>query len=94
MILPRILTALVLTPLVLVVIWFGSLPYFLFVFGISILCIWEFSLMAEQGGYPNQMIMSFLGGAALVLALYFDGLALWGPLHRAPSPYFIFVIWM
>lgn len=94
MTLPRILTAIVLIPLVLGAIWFGTLPFFIFVVGVSFLCLWEFSLMAEQGGYPNQIIMSFLGGGALLLALYLDGATPWGPIHRAPSPIFLLILWL
>ena len=94
MVLPRVLTALVLIPLVLAVIWFGTLPFFLFVVGVSILCLWEYSLMAEQGGYPNQMVMSILGGLAILLAMYLDGISLWGPVNRAPGPLFIFILWV
>jgi len=93
MVLPRILTAIVLIPLVLAAVWFGSLPYFIFILGISVLCLWEFCVMAEQGGYPNQLIMSLMGGIALLLALFIDGIPLWGPLHKAPSPFFVFILW-
>jgi len=94
MTLPRLLTALFTIPLVLAVIWFGSLPFYIFVFGLSLLCVWEFCVMADQGGYPNQMVLAMFGSMALVTSMYLDGLALWGPLHRSPSPFFVLIVWM
>jgi len=91
-ILPRVLTSILLIPLVVAAIWYGTLPYFLFVLGISLLCLWEFSLMAEEGGYPNQLFLSFLGGIAMIMALFLDGASPWGPVRRSPSPLFILVL--
>ena len=94
MVLPRILTAVLLIPLVLAVIWYGTIPFFLFVLGVSLLCLWEFCLIAEEGGYPNQIIMSLLGGVSVLLALYLDGVSFLGPVHHAPSPVFILLLWI
>jgi phosphatidate cytidylyltransferase len=91
--LPRILTAALFVPLVLAVVWYGSLPFFLFVCGVCLLSIWEYSVMAEEGGYPNQLVIGLLGGLLILLALFFDGAPL-GPLHHAPGPLFIFVFWV
>lgn len=92
MVLPRVLTALVLAPLVLAIFWFGSIPFFLFVMAICLFAIWEFTTMAADGGYPNQPIMSLVGGALVLLALYLDGSPV-GPIAKAPGPIFIFLLW-
>ena len=92
MVLPRVITAVVLMPLVLAVVWFGSIPYFLFVTAVCLLSVWEYSNMAEEGGYPNQLGMALAGAFFLMLALYLDGVPL-GPIRKAPGPLFIFMLW-
>ncbi len=94
MVLPRVITAFVLVPLVILVVWIGFLPFFIFVSGISLLSFWEYSLMAEEGGYPNQLFVGLLGSLVILGALYLDGVAPWGPLHRSPSALFIFILWI
>ena len=92
--LPRILTSLLLIPFVMVVIWYGSLPYFLFLLGVTTLSFWEYSLIAEEGGYPNQLGIGLFGVSILLFALFLDGVVPWGPLHVAPTPYFVFILWL
>lgn len=92
MVLPRVFTALIMLPFVLIVIWIGSLPYFLFICALCFISLWEYSLMAEEGGYPNQLVMSFIGGMALLLSFYLDGLTL-GNVSRNPGPLFVFTTW-
>lgn len=92
MVLPRVLTAIVLVPLVIAIFWFGSVPYLIFVTAISLLALWEYSSMAEEGGYPNQPVMALLGGLLVLLALYLDGGSV-GPIAKAPGPIFIFLLW-
>jgi phosphatidate cytidylyltransferase len=92
MVLPRILTALVLVPLMVCVVWIGSLPFSIFIAGICFFCVWEFSLMAEEGGYPNHLALSLIGCALVLLSLYFDGVS-FSPIRKAPSPFFILLLW-
>ncbi len=92
MVLPRILTACLLIPLVVAVVWYGTIPYFLFVTAVCMFCVWEYSLMAEDGGYPNQLAMSLIGGFLVLLALYLDGAPV-GPVSKSPAPLFIFLFW-
>jgi phosphatidate cytidylyltransferase len=92
MVLPRVITALVLMPVVLAAIWFGTLPFFLFVLGVCLIGTWEYSLIADEGGYPNQLVLSLIGTAGLLLALFLDGAPV-GPIHVAPSPMFVLIVW-
>ncbi len=92
MLLPRVLTAVFLVPLVVAVVWYGSIPYFLFVAAVCLFAVWEYSLMAEDGGYPNQLGMSLIGSLLMLVALYIDG-APAGPLRQAPGPLFVFLVW-
>ncbi len=93
MLLPRILTSVLLAPLVIAVIWFGSIPFFLFVTAVCLLAVWEYAVMAEEGGYPNQLYMGLVGALFVLLALYFDGMPV-GPLRHAPGPVFILMLWV
>lgn len=93
MVLPRVLTAILLVPIVLPAIWVGSIPFFLFVTMICLLSFWEYSNMAEAGGYPNQLWMGMAGTLFLLMALYLDGALPWGPINKAPSPLFIIILW-
>jgi len=92
MVFPRIITAFVLAPLILITVWFGTLPFFLLVLGISLLGVWEYCLMAEEGGYPNQLILSIIGVVAILSALFIDGVPR-GPLKTAPNTILILVFW-
>lgn len=92
MVLPRVLTSILLVPFVLAVGWYGSVPFFLFVLGVCVISAWEYSLIADQGGFRNQFLVLVTGAGALTLAYYLDG-APWGPLRKAPGPLFIFIAW-
>lgn len=92
MVLPRVLTAILLVPLVGAVVWFGSIPYFLFVTAVCLFALWEYSLMAEEGGYPNQLYMLLFGGVLMLMALYLDG-ASYGAIKKTPGPLFILLVW-
>ncbi|MCG3203568.1 MAG: Phosphatidate cytidylyltransferase [Elusimicrobia bacterium] len=92
MLLPRVLTSCLLVPLILAVVWVGEIPYFLFVSAICLLSVWEYSVMAEEGGYPNQRGVALFGTGLLLMALYFDGIPM-GPLQMAPGPLFMLMFW-
>ena len=48
--------------------------------------------MAEDGGYPNHLILSLVGCGLVLLSLYFDG-AFFDSIRKAPSPFFVLLIW-
>lgn len=76
MLLPRFITALVGIPLVLTLIYFGSIPYLLFVVGVALLALREFFKLLEQGGYPVPGVLGPVFGVLFVLSLYWNGSAL------------------
>lgn len=94
MTLPRILTAILLVPFMLLVVWYGTLPFFFFVLAIAMLGVWEYSVMATQGGYPNQIEMGLIGSLLVTVAIFLDGIPVWGPLHKAPSVLAVFFGWV
>jgi phosphatidate cytidylyltransferase len=92
MVLPRVLTAVLMVPIVLLAAWYGSIPFFLFVLGICLIGVWEYCLIADEGGYPNDLGLAIIGTIAVVLSLFIDGIAI-GPLRAAPSPFFVLAVW-
>lgn len=92
MVLPRVLTALILVPVVLACVYFGSLPFFLFVLGVCLLGVWEYCLIAEEGGYPNHLALSLIGTVLVLLTLFLDGMPI-GPVRTAPSSFFVLAVW-
>lgn len=92
MVLPRVLTAVLLVPFVVAVVWLGSLPFFFFVLAIALFCGWEYALMAERGGYPNQLVLGLIGTALVIAAFYVNGIPK-GPIHQAPGVISVFVGW-
>jgi phosphatidate cytidylyltransferase len=92
MVLPRVLTAMVLVPVMAAVVWAGSLPFAIFIAGVCFFCVWEFSLMAEEGGYPNHLVLSLVGCGLVLTSLYLDGAGL-EFIRKAPSPFFILLLW-
>jgi len=73
MVLPRLITALIGAPLLLITIWCGNLPTLTLVLGIVFLALWEFYALCENAGYPTQLWSGLAMGLLLVLSLYISG---------------------
>lgn len=74
MVLPRILTALVLAPVFLWVLYLGNVPFLAFMFVLILLALWEFSQIAEEGGYATQGWSGIGAGALVALSMVFPGI--------------------
>ncbi|HMU95304.1 MAG TPA: phosphatidate cytidylyltransferase [Elusimicrobiota bacterium] len=74
MVLPRVLTALVLGPLFLWVLYLGSIPFLIFMGTLILLGLWEFHSMAEAGGHANQSVTGIAAALLVTLSLLFPGL--------------------
>lgn len=74
MVLPRILTALVLAPVFLWVLFLGNVPFLAFMFILILLALWEFHQIAEEGGYATQGWAGILAGAGVALSMVFPGI--------------------
>ncbi|MFN0116901.1 MAG: phosphatidate cytidylyltransferase [Elusimicrobiota bacterium] len=90
--LPRIITGILIVPFISIVVWYGSVPFLLFVAAICLLSVWEYSVMADEAGYPNQLFLGLLGVGLILLSLYFDGISM-GRIQKTPSPFFILIFW-
>jgi phosphatidate cytidylyltransferase len=92
MILPRLITALIGAPLLLITIWCGNLPYLTLVLGINFLALWEFYTLCESAGYPTQLWPGLGMGLLFVLSLYITGVPT-GPLAQKPGmPFFLTLV--
>ena len=54
MLLPRLITAIIGIPLILVAIYFGSIPFFLLMFGVVFLSLREYYLLLDRGSTPAR----------------------------------------
>jgi len=88
MVLPRVLTAVVLAPLFLWVLYLGQLPFASFVWVLVALALWEFHRMGEAGGHATQGLWGMAGGLAVVTAMTFPGVRPDVP-WRAQAPAFV-----
>lgn len=70
MILPRILTAIVGIPLVILSLLWGGIPYFILVSGIVLFSLKEFFLIARKAGYAPRPWIGMGGGYAVFAAIF------------------------
>ena len=69
MLLPRVITALIGIPLLLLVIHLGSWPFLAFSVGVVFLSLYEYGLMMRIGGRRIQLWPTVIGGSLLCLAV-------------------------
>jgi len=93
LILPRLITGLVGAPLILLAVYFGTVPFLIMVMGIVLLSQWEFYQMAETGGHATQKWLGCLGGQFLVAALFLGGTAM-GIKGGSHAPALVLTIWI
>ncbi len=75
MLLPRILTAIVGSALLLGAIYFGSLPFLFVVLGIVLVAVREFYTLARDTGYPCYPGLGLFASAAIVLSVFLNGVS-------------------
>lgn len=74
MILPRLITAIIGIPLILISIKFGAIPFFILVFSICCFCLNEyFFLMSKKTKYDTHTITGFILGTLFLISIYFNG---------------------
>lgn len=72
MLLPRIITAIIGIPLILIAVHQGKLPYICFIGLIIILSLYEYALILKLGGKSVARVPLFIFGAGLAAAAVFD----------------------
>lgn len=73
MLLPRLLTVLVGLPILIGGIYFGGLPFFFLLLGVSFLALREFYLLADENGYPTFSWTGVTFGVLIVLSVFLNG---------------------
>ena len=73
MLLPRVLTAVIGVPVLLLAIYFGSLPFFFIVLGIVLLGLREFYYLAQETGYPCYEWLGLIFGTLMVVSVFLNG---------------------
>ena len=73
MILPRLLTAIIGIPLVLLCIYFGGIPFFLLITVIVLFSLQEYFFLSEKGNYSIQRITGYFFGLLLLFSIFFSG---------------------
>lgn len=69
MLLPRVLTALIGVPLLLILIHLGSWPFLAFTVGVVSLSLYEYAVMLQIGGRRIQLWTTVIGGSLLALTV-------------------------
>ncbi len=72
MLLPRVLTAIVGIPLVLLAIYWGGIPYFILMSGITLFCLNEFFILSSKAGYTSTInkISGIILGYLIYLSVF------------------------
>ena len=73
MILPRLITALIGIPLVLICIKFGGIAFLLLMLFVVVFALTEYFLLVKQAGYASQPIIGTITGIVLLLSIYVNG---------------------
>jgi len=74
MLLPRLMTAVVGVPFLVLAIYFGGLPFFFVVLGIVLLGLREFYFLASESGYPSFPVLGVVSGAFLLFSVFANGM--------------------
>ncbi|MCK9582073.1 MAG: phosphatidate cytidylyltransferase [Endomicrobiales bacterium] len=73
MLLPRLITALIGIPLVLICIKFGGIAFLLLMLFVVVFALTEYFLLVKQAGYASQPIIGTITGIVLFLSIYVNG---------------------
>jgi phosphatidate cytidylyltransferase len=79
MLLPRLITAIIGIPLVIITINWGGIPFFILMLGVVFLALREYFHLLSQGGYQSQPVIGIVIGLILFMSLFLNGTQL-GPL--------------
>jgi len=95
MLLPRVITAIVGIPLVLLAIWYGGIPYLILIGGVIFFSLREFYFLARIKGYPASRYLSPVLGVFLSLVIFLSNSAYLASRTSWLSPLsVIFILWI
>lgn len=73
MILPRLLTAIIGIPVILLAIYFGGVPFFILILIVVLFSLQEYFFIIDKTHYSVQKTNGYIFGFLIVLAVYFNG---------------------
>lgn len=73
MLLPRIITAIIGIPVILISIGFGGIPFLILVMGIILFALNEYFYLLRNGQYQSHPPAGYVLGVLLALSIYFNG---------------------
>jgi len=79
MILPRLLTAIIGIPVILLSIYFGNIPYFILVLLVVCFSLQEYFFLLVKGGYGPRVVPGYVAAGALLFSVYFSGTGVLAP---------------
>jgi phosphatidate cytidylyltransferase len=82
MILPRIITAVVGIPLVILSVYWGGIPFFFLMAGVIYMCMREYYILTAHGKYGSQPVIGTVCGMMLFVSLYLNGTKLCAALEN------------
>ncbi|MBN1622642.1 MAG: phosphatidate cytidylyltransferase [Endomicrobiales bacterium] len=72
MLLPRLITAIIGIPLVILSIYWGGIPFFILILGVIFLSLKEYFFLVSYGGYKTQPVIGTIVGIILFLSIYIN----------------------
>jgi phosphatidate cytidylyltransferase len=72
MLLPRLITAIIGVPVVLLAIYWGGIPFFILMAGVVFLATNEYFYLAKTGGYASQPIVGLVTGMVVFLSIFLN----------------------
>jgi len=76
MLLPRLITAIVGIPLIILTVYWGGIPFLLLMFVVVLLSLREYYVLVAQGKYGSQPVVGMLIGIAIFLSIFLNGTSL------------------
>ncbi|MHB9154061.1 MAG: phosphatidate cytidylyltransferase [Endomicrobiales bacterium] len=78
MLLPRVITAVVGVPLILLTVYWGGIPFFVLMLGVTVLALREYFHLSARAKYEAQPVVGTAAGVLLFVSLFLNGTSL-GP---------------
>ena len=79
MILPRLLTAIIGIPVIMLAIYFGGIPFFILVIIIVLFSLQEYFFIIDRTQFNLQKVNGYIFGLLVMLAVYFNGSRILSP---------------
>jgi phosphatidate cytidylyltransferase len=86
MLLPRLITAIIGIPLILLSVYWGGIPFFFLILAVMLFSLWEFFLMVEAAGYQTMKVTGMAAGFVLFLSIFLNSAMSWSVADNQGTP--------